>query len=107
MDVLAQLFQSEDQTELIVIQNSLMSLFRKDPKGTLIGLFSQIKTGGDIVRERAMNFVSTKVKLEGSTLLNKEAEVTLLKEVRSSLDVSRSCNAVCGRRVFEKPSLLL
>ena len=50
--------------------------------GTLIGLFSQIKTGGDIVRERAIKFLLVKIKTEGTELLNKEAEIHLLEEIQ-------------------------
>ena len=32
-DVLSQLLQTQDSSELAVIQNSLMSLFRKEAKG--------------------------------------------------------------------------
>ena len=32
-DVLSQLLQTEDKGEVVVIQNSLMSLFRRDAKG--------------------------------------------------------------------------
>lgn len=81
-DVLSQLLQTQDPAELTVIQNSLMSLFRKEAKGTLIGLFSQIKTGGDIVRKRAIQFLFVKIKTEGSELLNKEAENHLLEEIK-------------------------
>ena len=34
-DVLSQLLQTEDKGEIVVIQNSLMSLFRRDAKGDL------------------------------------------------------------------------
>ena len=32
-DVLSQLLQTEDKSEIVVVQNSLMSLFRRDAKG--------------------------------------------------------------------------
>jgi hypothetical protein len=32
-DVLSQLLQTDDKNEMVVIQNSLMSLFRRDAKG--------------------------------------------------------------------------
>ena len=59
--------------------------------GTLIGLFSQIKTGGDIVRKRAIQFLFVKIKTEGSELLNKEAENHLLEEIKLCMgEVSNS-----------------
>ena len=50
--------------------------------GTLIGLFSQIRTGGDVVRERALKFLQVKIKTEGTELLDKEAENHLLEEIK-------------------------
>lgn len=32
-DILSQLLQTDDVSEVVVVQNSLMTLFRKDPKG--------------------------------------------------------------------------
>lgn len=41
-DILAQLLQAEDTTELAVVHNSLMSLLKLDPKGCLGGVYSQV-----------------------------------------------------------------
>ena len=57
MDVLVQLLQSEDQQEVTVIQNSIMTLIRRDTRGAIIGIFSQIHTGEEVVRERAIRSV--------------------------------------------------
>ena len=48
----------------------------------MIGLFSQIRTGGDIVRGRAIKFLLVKIKTEGTDLLNKETESHLLEEIK-------------------------
>lgn len=48
----------------------------------MIGLFSQIRTGGDIVRGRAIKFLFVKIKTEGTDLLNKETENHLLEEIK-------------------------
>jgi hypothetical protein len=37
-----QLLTSDDHGELNIIQNSIMTLFRKDPPGAIMGLFSQV-----------------------------------------------------------------
>ena len=37
-----QLLNTEDQGEMTVIQNSLMNLFRRDPQGAVMGIFSQV-----------------------------------------------------------------
>ena len=60
----------------------LLSNFKFFILGTLIGLFSQIRTGGDIVRDRALRFLLMKIKTEGTELFNKEAENHLLEEIK-------------------------
>jgi hypothetical protein len=58
--------------------------------GTLIGLFSQIKTGGDEVRERAIKFLNLKIKTNSSDLLNPEAEAVLLEQISAIVEVSKN-----------------
>lgn len=48
--------------------------------GTLGGLFSQILQGEDIVRERAIKFLSTKLKTLPEEVLTKEVEEFILAE---------------------------
>ncbi len=43
VDVLAQLLQTEQKEELKIITTALTTLFRRDAKGTLKGLFSQVR----------------------------------------------------------------
>ena len=43
-DVLSQLLQTEDKGEIVVIQNSLMSLFRRDAKGDLKSFINYVFT---------------------------------------------------------------
>jgi len=90
-DVLTQLLATDDAAEMSVIQTSLMSLFRRDAKGTLVGLFSQIKNGTDVVRERAIKYLHLKLKTEGGQLLNKDSEITLFKEIKGCV---MDCSAV-------------
>ena len=39
-----QLLSTEDTSELHIVQNSLMILFRRDTTGSIMGIFSQVKT---------------------------------------------------------------
>lgn len=48
--------------------------------GTLGGLFSQILQGEDIVRERAIKFLSTKLKTLAEEILTKEIEEFIFTE---------------------------
>ena len=55
--------------------------------GTLIGLFSQVRTGGDIVRDRALKFLHLKLKTEGNELISsKDTESILLQEIKLSIE---------------------
>ena len=92
-DVLTQLLATDDAGEAAVVQASLMSLFRRDAKGTLVGMFAQIRGGDAAVRERAIKFLHLKLKT-GGPLLNKEAEVTLFQEIKGSVVAQdRDCTA--------------
>ncbi|XP_077518034.1 apoptosis inhibitor cassowary [Amblyomma americanum] len=79
-DVLAQLLLTEDHTELLVIQHSLVTLVKLDARGTLGGVFSQVVAGEDLVRERAIKFLCTKLPSMGAEVLTKEVEEFLLQE---------------------------
>ncbi|CAI5763637.1 apoptosis inhibitor 5 [Podarcis lilfordi] len=57
-----------------------------DAKGTLGGLFSQILQGEDIVRERAIKFLSTKLKTLPEEVLTKEVEELVLTESKKVLE---------------------
>lgn len=57
-DILTQLLQQEDAVELKIVQSGLQALIKKDPQRALSGIFSQISIGEDLVREKAIGFVS-------------------------------------------------
>ncbi|XP_063960729.1 apoptosis inhibitor 5-like [Lytechinus pictus] len=60
-DVLTQLLQSDDLPELNIVRSALMALYNIDSKGTLGGIFNQILSGEDKVRDRAIKFLSNKI----------------------------------------------
>jgi len=82
VDVLTQLLQSEDQGEITIIQNSIMTLIRRDTKGAIIGIFSQIHTGEELVRERALRLIHTKLKTSSTELLDKESQAQVIAEIK-------------------------
>lgn len=94
-DILAQLLQSDDTTEINVVTNSLLTILKGDPKGALAGIFSQIhqnvdsEVANEVVRERCIKFLATKVKQLGREVINKEAEDLIIAECRKILEV---CN---------------
>ncbi|XP_077297963.1 apoptosis inhibitor cassowary isoform X2 [Arctopsyche grandis] len=87
-DILAQLLQAYDTTELNTVHNSILTLMKLDPKGALSGLFSQIQQGTDneLVRERCIKFLSSKVKQLGKEYINKDAEDYIIAECKKVLE---------------------
>ncbi|KAK0183348.1 hypothetical protein PV327_001399 [Microctonus hyperodae] len=84
-DILAQLLQAQDTTELAVVHNSIMSLMKNDPKGTLSGFFSQILNGDDGTRDRCIKFLASKLKAVGHDVITKEPEDLLISECKKVL----------------------
>lgn len=82
-DVLTQLLSTEDTSELHIVQNSLMILFRRDTTGSIMGIFSQVHNGEDAVRDRALRFLHTKLKT-GSIEVGKEAQAQIVAEVKKA-----------------------
>ncbi|NXX83233.1 API5 inhibitor, partial [Urocolius indicus] len=76
----------DDSAEFNLVNNALLSIFKMDAKGTLGGLFSQILQGEDIVRERAIKFLSTKLKTLPEEVMTKEVEEFILTESKKVLE---------------------
>ncbi|XP_056383706.1 apoptosis inhibitor 5 [Hyla sarda] len=84
-DILTQLLQSDDSAEFNLVNNALLSIFKMDAKGTLGGLFIQILQGEDIVRERAIKFLSSKLKTLPEDVLTKDVEDFIFSESKKVL----------------------
>uniref|UniRef100_A0A3B4T3Y9 Apoptosis inhibitor 5 n=1 Tax=Seriola dumerili TaxID=41447 RepID=A0A3B4T3Y9_SERDU len=85
-DILTQLLQTDDTAEFNQVNAALISIFKIDAKGTLGGLFSQILQGEDIVRERAIKFLSTKLKTLPEDVTTKEVEEYVFAETKKVLE---------------------
>ncbi|GCC27636.1 hypothetical protein chiPu_0006062 [Chiloscyllium punctatum] len=85
-DILTQLLQTDDSAEFNLVNNALICIFKIDAKGTLGGLFTQIIQGEDIVRERAIKFLSTKLKVVPEEVMTKEVEEYIFVESKKVLD---------------------
>uniref|UniRef100_A0A2I3H8Y5 Apoptosis inhibitor 5 n=1 Tax=Nomascus leucogenys TaxID=61853 RepID=A0A2I3H8Y5_NOMLE len=102
-DTLMQLLETDGSAEFNLVNNALLSVFNMDGKGTLGSLFSQIIQGEDIVRERAIKFLSTKLKTLPDEILTKEVEELILTESKHVLeDVTREEFTVSGRQQLVK-----
>lgn len=83
-DILTQLLQQEDASELVIVRSGLEALIVKDPEAALGGIFTQICVGDDLVREKAINFLTQAA--PGKTFASDEkAGQFLLLEVRKML----------------------
>ncbi|XP_008309710.1 apoptosis inhibitor 5 [Cynoglossus semilaevis] len=85
-DILTQLLQTDDSAEFNQVNGALLSIFKMDAKGTLGGLFSQILQGEDIVRERAIKFLSAKLKTLPEDVMTKEVEEYVFGETKKVLE---------------------
>jgi hypothetical protein len=55
--------------------------------GTLSGIFSQILSGDDLIRERCIKFLTVKIKTLGHDVITKDAEEVLISECKKVLQV--------------------
>ena len=64
-----------------------------------MGVFCQVKTGGDLVRDRALKFLHMKLKTGSKELLNKEGEIHLFEEIKAcTFEVLIQCLILrCGK----------
>ncbi|XP_031572790.1 apoptosis inhibitor 5-like [Actinia tenebrosa] len=85
-DVLTQLLQADDVTELTTVRNSLLSLFKMDAKGTIGGIFSQILSGEEHVRDKAIKFLSSTVTQYGKQYLHpkEDTERYIVDEIKKA-----------------------
>jgi len=84
-DVLTQLLQTDDQSEHNLVQSALLNLMKNDVKGALQGIFTQIINGDDTVREKAIKFLSIKLKLLGEDLITAKIEELIVEESKKVL----------------------
>lgn len=94
-DILAQLLLAQDATELQIVNNSLITVCKLDPKGFLGGIFLQIEAGEDITRERVIKFLAAKMKTLPEDTWTKEDEEFILSEGRKALQDCTKDEFVC------------
>ncbi|KAL5006738.1 hypothetical protein ScPMuIL_015544 [Solemya velum] len=89
-EALTQLLQCDDSAELSLVQSSLSSLFSIGAKGTLQGIYAQIMGEEDVVREKALKFLTVKLATLPDETLDKEAEDFVIAECKKVLqDVTK------------------
>ncbi|XP_061576736.1 apoptosis inhibitor 5 isoform X3 [Cololabis saira] len=85
-DILTQLLQTDDTAEFNQVNAALISIFKMDAKGTLGGLFSQILQGEDVVRDRAVKFLSGKLRTLSEEVMTKEVEEYVFTETKKVME---------------------
>jgi len=84
-DILTQLLQQEDAAEVAIVRNGLEFLIEKDAEAALGGIFSQILLGDDLVREKAIKFLSHVTTTGKVFATDEKAGQFLLQEVHKVL----------------------
>jgi len=84
-DILTQLLQQEDTAEVSIVRKGLEVLIKKNAQAALGGIFSQILLGDDLVREKAIAFLSHVVTTGEVFKNDKQAGMFLLSEVQKVL----------------------
>lgn len=90
IDVLIQLLQATDTGEVTQVQNSIMAIYHIDAKKTISGILSAVQhSSEELLRKRALRFLSTRIANLDQTDLPKDVEDHLIvacKDVTISLD---------------------
>jgi len=77
-DILIQLYQSNQMSEVNLINQSLMTLIDLDIQKFLQSFFANFEDGSEIVRERALKFLASKIQTIRESSLTREVEEQLL-----------------------------
>jgi len=86
-DVLVQLLQTEDPQEYQIVNNALGVLLSNHIKDTLTTAFGHIlNPDSDLIRERAVKFVTTKLKALPESVVTKEIEDYVLQQSKKVLE---------------------
>lgn len=84
-DILIQLYQLNEASEVNLINQSLMTLMSLDIEKFLQSFFANFSEGHEKVRERALKFLSTKIFTLPPTALTKEVEEQLLTLAKKTM----------------------
>lgn len=88
-DILAQLLQLEDPQEYNVACNALLQLMNDDPVTTVKCIYKHINNTGNIniVREKCIKFITTKIKTLDKALYTTELEDVIIQETKKAIQV--------------------
>lgn len=85
-DILIQLYQTNQASEVTLINSSLSALLELDIQKFLQSFFTNFEEGNEVVRERALKFLSSKIQSISESSLTKEAEEQLLDYSKKAME---------------------
>lgn len=85
-DILIQLYQTNEASEVTLITSSLMTLLQLDISKFLPTFFANFEDGSEIVRERALKFLAAKLQLVDPAAMTKEVEEQLLTHSKKAME---------------------
>lgn len=85
-DVLIQILVSDDSSEISSVNSALNNMFAMDAKATLSGVLSQILSGEDDVREKAISYLCTRLMSASSEEMTKDCEEYVLAQCKRVME---------------------
>lgn len=85
-DILIQLYQTNHASEVNLINQSLLTLLNLDVKNFLKSFFANFEDGSEMVRERALKFLSSKIHTLSESQLTKDVEELLMTYSKKAMD---------------------
>lgn len=85
-DILIQLYQTDQASEVTLINQSLTTLLNLNIQNFLQSFFTNFEDGAEVVRERSLKFLATKLNALDESILTKEVEEQLLTHSKKALE---------------------
>lgn len=85
-DILIQLYQTNQASEVNLINQSLTTLLNLDIQKFLQSFFTNFEDGSEVVRERALKFLTSKIHTLNENTLTKEVEEKLLTHSKKAME---------------------
>lgn len=83
---LIQLYQSDQVSEVNLINASLVTLISLDTKKFFTSFFAKLEDGSEIVRERALKFLTSKIQTLAPELLTREVEELIMALSKKAME---------------------
>uniref|UniRef100_A0A6G1SAS1 Apoptosis inhibitor 5 n=1 Tax=Aceria tosichella TaxID=561515 RepID=A0A6G1SAS1_9ACAR len=85
-DILIQLYQTNQPSEVTLINQSLNTLLNLNIEQFLKSFYANFEDGSELVRERALKFLSSKISTVSENALTKEVEEKLMEYTKKAME---------------------